>query len=104
MPFGLTGLAIKAIEGVFANFQHIEKVILYGSRAIGNYRSGSDIDITLQGDDISLNNTVYLLMDELDELYLPYTFDVSIYGRIKNRDLLEHIARVGKVLFKRQTG
>lgn len=101
MAFGLSESTLESMKEVFAKFQRIKEVVLYGSRAMGNYRKGSDIDITLFGDSISLNNTVYLLMDELDELYLPYTFDVSIYSRIESRDLLDHITRAGKVLFKR---
>lgn len=99
MKFGLKAAMINKIQDVFALFPDIEKVILYGSRAKGNYRNGSDIDITLMGKNLSLDNSVYPLMDALDELYLPYSFDISIFEHIDNQELIEHINRVGKLFY-----
>ncbi|MBE9563520.1 MAG: nucleotidyltransferase domain-containing protein [Proteobacteria bacterium] len=99
--FGLDNDNIRNINQAFIKYPQIEKVILYGSRAKGNYRNGSDIDITLVGEQLSLRNTVYPLMDVLEELYLPYTFDISIFSQIDNNDLIEHIHRVGKVFYEK---
>ena len=99
--FGLKPDTIKKIQQVFSKFENIDKAILYGSRAKGNYKNGSDIDITLTGKDLNLNNSVYLIEEELEELYLPYTFDISIYSQIDNKDLIEHIKRVGKVFYEK---
>ncbi len=96
--FGLSSDIIKKVHVVFSKFSQIEKVILYGSRAKGNYKDGSDIDITLLGKDLSLK-TIYALETELDELYLPYTFDVSIFTQIDNDDLIEHIQKYGKTFY-----
>ena len=52
MKYGLKEDTIKQMEAVFAKFPTIEKIILYGSRAKGNFRDGSDIDITLIGNDL----------------------------------------------------
>lgn len=99
MRFGLKAAMINKIQDVFALFPDIEKVILYGSRAKGNYRHGSDIDFTLMGENLSLDNSVYPLMDALDELYLPYSFDISIFEHIDNQELIAHINRVGKLFY-----
>ncbi|VAX37108.1 Nucleotidyltransferase domain protein, Caur_2868 group [hydrothermal vent metagenome] len=98
--FGLSSDTLRKIKGVFLKFNAIEKVILYGSRAKGNYKTGSDIDITLLGDNLNLK-IIYALDDELDELYLPYTFDISIFTHIDNKDLIEHIDRVGKIFYEK---
>lgn len=97
---GLKPETIIAIKGVFAGYQQIEQAILYGSRAKGTYRNGSDIDLTLKGAELTL--TVLNKIDnDLDDLLLPYKTDVSIYHKIENQDLLEHIERVGSVFYER---
>lgn len=73
--------------------------IIYGSRAKGNYRKGSDIDLVLKGENLTIND-VLKLEDDLDELLLPYLFDISILHHIKNPNLLGHIERVGKIFYK----
>jgi predicted nucleotidyltransferase len=80
------------------SFEEVEEAVLYGSRAKGNHKSGSDIDLTLKGVKLNLKvlNRISL---ELDDLYLPYTIDVCIYHQIDNPDLIDHIQRVGKVFY-----
>ncbi len=102
MKYGLEEKVFDSITSIFAQFNSIKKVLLYGSRAKGNYRNGSDIDITLFGSGLTLSNSVYLLMDKLDELYLPYSFDISIYEQIDNTALKEHIDRVGQVIYEKK--
>ncbi|MCK5146544.1 nucleotidyltransferase domain-containing protein [bacterium] len=101
MEYGLKKEIIEAITQVFLDFKNIDKVVLYGSRAKGNYRTGSDIDITLFGKNLNLHNSVYPLMEALDELYLPYSFDISIFKHIANQDLIEHIKSTGKVFYSK---
>jgi predicted nucleotidyltransferase len=103
MMYGLKPETIAQIQEAIAKIETIDQVILYGSRAKGNYRNGSDIDITLLGENLSLNNAVYPLMDEIEELYLPYSFDISIFEHIDNAHLKEHIERVGKVFYKKES-
>jgi len=100
VKYGLKDDTINKINQVFATFPNIEAVILYGSRAKGNYKPGSDIDFTLKGHNLNLSalNKISL---QLDDLYLPYTFDLSIYAHIENTDLLDHINRVGQLFYKR---
>jgi len=100
--FGLDTDTLKKIKQVFSNFENIYKVIIYGSRAKGNYRKGSDIDITLLGENLNLNNSLYQIDEKLEELELPYTFDISIFSHIDNEYLREHIQRVGKVFYQKK--
>ena len=101
MQYGLKQQDIESIQKVFSAFNEVEKVILYGSRAKGNFKPASDIDITLVGEelDITLLNKISLA---LDDLLLPYTFDVSIFSHIKNEDLLDHINRIGIVFYTKE--
>jgi len=99
--YGLSHDVIKTITEACMQCPEVEKVMLYGSRAKGNYRNGSDIDITLMGEQLTLENSVYRLMDLFDESDLPYSFDISIFKHIDNPKLVEHIERVGKVLYEK---
>ena len=101
--FGLDVDTLRIIRQCLVQFPAIEKVLLYGSRAKGNYKSGSDIDITLLGRGLTLNNAVYPLERTLDELYLPYTFDISVFSQLDNLDFIDHILRVGKTFYERES-
>ena len=99
MCFGLRDDDIQKIRSVLVKYPAVEEAILYGSRAKGNYRNGSDIDLTLIGNDLDLTKLLRI-KTELDELLLPYKIDISIFHKIDNNDLVEHINRVGKVFYK----
>lgn len=100
--YGLQAHTIEAIQGVLAQYPQVEKVILYGSRAKGNYRNGSDIDLTLFGNSLDLN-VLQKIEIALDDLLLPYTIDLSIFHQIQNPELINHIRRVGMVFFEKET-
>lgn len=102
MKFGLKDYQIEKMQMVFASFPQVEKVILYGSRAKGNYKPASDIDLTLVGADIDLTMQ-FRIETQLDDLMLPYTIDLSILSQISNPDLVDHINRVGQVFYERTT-
>jgi predicted nucleotidyltransferase len=99
--FGISMDIWDRITKVLRKSPRIDQVILYGSRAKGNFRNGSDIDLCLLGNQISLSD-MYQLETALDDLMLPYTFDVSIYSKITNKDLIAHIDRVGKVVYNKE--
>lgn len=101
MLYGLKKEILHRIKNVFSNYPQVNEVLLYGSRAMGNYKNGSDIDLTIKGSGLNLSvlNKIDL---ELDDLLLPYTFDLSIFNHIDNPDLIDHINRVGKVLYKKK--
>ncbi len=102
MNHGLPEATVTRIQGVLARFGEVEKAVLYGSRAKGNYRVGSDIDLTLYGPALSFD-VLGTLASELDDLLLPYTIDLSIFEQLGNPDLREHIERVGVVFYERET-
>ena len=95
MQFGLSTEDINKIKEVIARFPEVERVIIYGSRAKGNYKLASDIDLTLVGEKLTLS-LLQSLENDMDDLLLPYKFDISIFHQISNPDLLNHIERVGK--------
>jgi len=99
--YGLKENKIKKIQSVFANYSNIEKAILYGSRAKGNYRNGSDIDLTLIGENLDLS-TLFKIENKLDDLLLPHKIDLSLFQKIENPDLVDHINRVGKVFYEKK--
>ncbi|MBI3193690.1 MAG: nucleotidyltransferase domain-containing protein [Ignavibacteriae bacterium] len=88
------------IISVFEMFPQIEEVIIYGSRAKGNYREGSDIDFTLKGNNLNLH-VVNDISRRLSESSIPYRVDISVYRSIDDADLIDHIQRVGKVFYRR---
>jgi predicted nucleotidyltransferase len=98
VQYGLTEQTLANILKVFAQHPEIQQAILYGSRAKGNYRAGSDIDITLKGSQLD-KSLLFDVLEALDQLNLPYEIDLSIYKQIENADLHEHIERVGKVIY-----
>ena len=100
MKYGLKDSTIEKIQSVLSHYPQVEKAILYGSRAMGNYKNGSDIDLTLCGEGLTLK-TQFRIDDELDDLLLPYMFDLSILDDIKDPDLLDHIQRVGQTFYAR---
>lgn len=97
---GLSEATVERICNVFSQHQHIEKAVLYGSRAKGNYKTGSDIDLTLYGLGLDFNQ-LNVIASELDDLLLPYTIDLSIFEKLQHTELLEHIERVGVVFYQR---
>jgi len=100
MSYGLSQRSLNTMDSIFRKYKSIRKVILYGSRAMGNYKNGSDIDITLDTDENFTDRDLLHVCGELDESDLPYFVDCSIFAKIGNLDLKEHITRVGKVLYE----
>jgi uncharacterized protein len=100
MPYGLSEKTVGEINKVFEGYSEVDEVILYGSRAKGNFKPGSDIDLTMKGDklDLKLLNKISL---DLDDLLLPYNIDLSIYHHISDPDLIGHIKRVGKPFYQK---
>jgi uncharacterized protein len=103
MKYGLEESIIAKIKDLISRYQQVERVVLYGSRAKGNYKTGSDIDLTLIGShDLDLK-VLYRIMDEIDDLFLPYTFDISLIRSITDPDVLDHIRRIGAVLYDKKS-
>jgi predicted nucleotidyltransferase len=99
--YGLSDRALGTVKRLLANYPSIRSAVLYGSRAKGSYKNGSDIDITLHTDDTFTHADLLRLMGDFDDSDLPYMVDVSDYRSLRNENLKEHIRRVGKVLYER---
>lgn len=98
--FGLSEKDITTITECFKKYPEISLVVIYGSRAKGNNKRYSDIDLTIVG---NLDFAKLLrLENELDDLLLPYKIDLSLLHHISNPNLLEHIQRVGKVFYDKE--
>lgn len=97
---GLTKKEIANIKAVFSKYPQIHEAIIFGSRAMGNFKPTSDIDISLKGETIDLSLQFYIEF-ELDDLMLPYKFDISIYHKLTNLGLIDHINRVGKSIYQK---
>lgn len=99
--FGLKQTTVEKINGVFSAHPQVEQAILYGSRAKGNFRNGSDIDLTIKGEAVTLSQLLKI-ENELDDLLLPYKIDLSLLHKIDDPDLLDHIRRVGVVFYEKR--
>ena len=101
MKYGLPESAVQKVCTVLSRYPQVERAILYGSRAKGSHKKGSDIDLTLQGVDLTLE-VLYRILDDLDDLLLPYTVDLSIFNNIDDPDMLEHIQRAGVTFYEKR--
>lgn len=98
--FGLSDSALSSIVSAIASVRNVSRALIYGSRAKGNCRDNSDIDITLEGENLTVTDLA-TLDERLDNLLLPWQIDLSIKARITNAELLSEIERWGKVVFER---
>ena len=100
--FGLSQKSIAIIQDIYSQFPSIKKVLVYGSRAMGNFRDGSDIDMTIIADDNFSTDELYKIKLLFDDSMLPYLVDISDFSKLKNTDLIEHINRNGKILYEKK--
>ena len=102
MNHGLSAATVAKIHGVLARHAEVERAILYGSRAKGNFKTGSDVDLTLTGHGLD-QRIRGRIAEELDDLLLPYEFDLSLFSELTHQELIDHIRRVGVVFYERKT-
>src|SRR5450759_1848541 len=100
MKFGLTDKIIADIEQVFETNSKIDKAYIFGSRAKGNFKDGSDIDVAIKGNELTFKDILHCT-GKLEELNLPYRIDLLDYDKIKEPALKEHIDRVGIEFYSR---
>lgn len=100
MNHGLSEKTISEICGVLTGFPEVEKAVVYGSRAKGNFKPGSDIDLTLFGDQLS-DRVMSRIYWALDDLLLPYKIDLSCFADLRNPELIDHILRIGFPIYQR---
>lgn len=91
---------MEEIINTLASFENVERGIVYGSRAKGNYKPFSDIDLTLCGRELTQSDLLRIA-DRFEESFLPYMFDISDFSKLNNPDLIDHINRRGIIIFDR---
>lgn len=101
MKYGLPQRTIDSMNKIFRKYGSIRQVILYGSRAKGNFKNTSDIDITLKTDDDFTRVQLLRVINDFDDSDIPYLTDISIYDKLDNEALKDHINRVGKILYNK---
>jgi predicted nucleotidyltransferase len=99
MPFGLNESDTRRICDVFAEHAKIDKVVIYGSHAMETHRPSSDIDLAFFGAELT-ESDMSEVAEDLDNLLLPYSFDITLFAQIDNKDLLARIERAGKIFFR----
>lgn len=96
---GLSEKEIKEIVDVIKKYFEIECAFIFGSRAKGNYKRGSDVDIAIKGENITIDIVAKVLNELEEETTLPYFFDVLHYDTCSTNELVDHIDRVGVCIY-----
>jgi len=100
VKFGLKKKHLREIVKILASFPEVERAVLFGSRAKGNYRRSSDIDIAVYGKEISFH-TILLLKGAFEESYLPFFVDVVNGENLKDEEFKKEIEKYGKVIYRK---
>lgn len=101
VKFGLTDRDIQAIEGIFSKFPEVETVCIFGSRAKGSFKAGSDVDLAIMNKGLN-NKTLLRLKNEFEESNLPYVIDLVNFHSLTNAEFIDHIKRMGIVFYQKQ--
>jgi uncharacterized protein len=98
--FGLKAHNVEEIKSIIGQFSEVKVAKIFGSRAKGNYKNGSDVDIALYGENMS--NEIALKISGIlnEDTIMPYHFDILSYNNLKNTDLVSHIDKVGQILYE----
>jgi len=101
MNFGIPDKSFHMILEVLKEYEEVEKALIFGSRAMGNYKNGSDIDLAICGSQVTedIVNKIRVKLNE--ELPIPYYFDIIHYEALQYKELKEHIDTFGKVFYVR---
>lgn len=97
--FGLSEQDMDTLKSILSSYPEVDEAIIFGSRSKGNYRNGSDVDIALKGLALNLDIVSQISYILNEETTMPYKFDILNYHTINNKELIEHIDRVGILIF-----
>ena len=98
--FGLSDNVVEELREVFRKYGNIRRVLIFGSRAKGTSHAGSDIDLAMDGEDITFGQQLDI-NNRIDDLGLLYKVDLLNYQKQKGTPIGEHIDRVGKIVYSR---
>lgn len=99
MKFGLSDTVIEELQEVFHRHTNIKKVLIFGSRSKGTYRTGSDIDLAVIGDNIDYDQLLSIFC-EIDDLELLYSVELLDYNKKRGTPIGDHIDKVGQVFYE----
>ena len=100
MEYGIDDKYMKELREILASIPEIEEAVLYGSRARGDYKRGSDIYLSLKGENMGRKQLV-LLRDKLYLSRLPYFVDTNIFSELKSQPFINNILRDGVTIYRR---
>jgi len=100
MQFGLSDSDIQQMQEVFTAHPSVREVLIFGSRAMGNYGPGSDIDLAVVSDTLTFDDLLELNVS-IERIGLLYKIDLLDFKRITDPDVREHIQRAGKVFYRK---
>ena len=98
--FGLTHRDMQTLRQILSRYTDIQTVHIFGSRAKGNFRPGSDIDLAIMNSNLG-TTTLRKANSDFEESTLPYRVDLVDYHTITHPSLKEHIDRVGILFYQR---
>jgi predicted nucleotidyltransferase len=93
---------VDAIHSVFTRHPEVERAVLFGSRAKGNYKPGSDIDLALIGPRLG-QKIVNQMYEELDDLPIPCCFSLVLFNKMTDPEVISHIGRIGILFYEKET-
>jgi len=102
MDFGLRQEDLAEIVMTLQKFSAIEEAIIFGSRAKGNYKKGSDVDIAVKGAGITHDVVLAISFALNEDSAMPYFFDIVHFEGISEKELSDHINRVGNCIYLQQ--
>lgn len=96
--YGINDASYEEMISLFKSFDSLDKVYIFGSRARGDYKEGSDIDLAIESkDDIKLR-----LLNKLEDIRCILNFDVVDVNNIENEKLLMNIKKEGILIYRRE--
>jgi predicted nucleotidyltransferase len=96
--FGLTERDMQTLVSIFQKYSEVKSVYLFGSRAKGTFKPGSDVDLAVMNEGVS-DKTIRAIKAAFEESTLPYSVDVAHLAAIEHRELKEHVSRVGVEIY-----
>ncbi|HLR34242.1 MAG TPA: nucleotidyltransferase domain-containing protein [Tissierellales bacterium] len=99
MSYGISKRSMELIINAFMKQREIDRASIFGSRSMGNYKSGSDVDIAIYGTNISIEIVNKINIELNEKLPLPYYFDIVHYDSLEHAGLKKHIDEFGKVFY-----
>ncbi|MCF8224743.1 MAG: nucleotidyltransferase domain-containing protein [Bacteroidales bacterium] len=101
--FGISKQSLELILETISGFPEIERAVIFGSRAMGTYEKGSDIDLAIYGSNLKKETPLNLASRLNEKIPTPYYIDVVAPRFLDSPSLVQHIERIGKPFFTRKT-